>query len=215
MGDNDWAGPLGGIIGSSISAGTSAMIARKNREFQERMTKHRYQYQMADMRAAGLNPMLAMGQSPPGSPPGAMAQIPDLGSSFAKGTSAWAQKQLAKEQEELAKANVELTGEKKKTEIELQKNARDLRFQRGFQNANSAAQTQATIATTAGIKSDNVSKALQAEIDASAWGRAMGYIGKGTGSLPRIPLKLPKGGNSAKEWEKNLQRHLKRGATHQ
>lgn len=74
------------------------MIARKNREFQERMTKHRYQYQMADMRAAGLNPMLAMGQSPPGSPPGAMAQIPDFGASLSKGVSAWSQKRLQDQQ---------------------------------------------------------------------------------------------------------------------
>jgi len=60
----------GGIIGAAVSARQAA----KQRRFQERMLKNRYQYQMADMRAAGLNPILAAGASPP-SPSGAAASI--------------------------------------------------------------------------------------------------------------------------------------------
>ena len=73
-------------------------IASDNRKFQERMTKNRYQYQMADMKKAGLNPILASGQAPPGAPPGAMASIPDFGKSFSGGYSAKAGADLANQQ---------------------------------------------------------------------------------------------------------------------
>ena len=75
-------GAIAGFAGDSSAAAASARQAREsrawqreenitNREFQERMTRNRYGYQMEDMRSAGLNPMLAFQNSPPGSPPGA------------------------------------------------------------------------------------------------------------------------------------------------
>lgn len=50
--------------------------AKKQREFQERMFKNRFRYTMTDMRAAGLNPILAagMGLGGGGSPSGAKGQ---------------------------------------------------------------------------------------------------------------------------------------------
>lgn len=91
-------GALGSMFGSGISAAASAKIARDNRRWQERMTKHRYQYQMQDMRQAGLNPMLAFGASPPASPTPQMPNIPDFGPSMAKGASAASQLMLQQEQ---------------------------------------------------------------------------------------------------------------------
>ena len=95
-----FTGGGGDLIGSGISAAVSAKVAADNRRFQERMTRNRYQYQMADMQAAGLNPMLSFGQQPPGSPPGAMAQIPDFGKTSVASGLAAAQKALLGEQEE-------------------------------------------------------------------------------------------------------------------
>lgn len=73
---------LGGLLGGGLSnlAGSALASheASKNRDFQERMYKHRYQFQMQDMKAAGLNPMLAMGSSPPGAPSGATAKSGEL-----------------------------------------------------------------------------------------------------------------------------------------
>jgi hypothetical protein len=89
------------MIGSAISAGVSAKVAYENRKFQERMTKNRYQYQMEDMRKAGLNPILASGQAPPGAPPGAMAQIPDFGKTMYASA-------LAKKQGEQAESGTRL-----------------------------------------------------------------------------------------------------------
>ena len=45
--------------GAASANALNRQLARENREFQERAYKHRYQWTMADMRAAGLNPMLA------------------------------------------------------------------------------------------------------------------------------------------------------------
>lgn len=55
-----------------FTANFSADQARKQMDFQERMSNSAYQRSMADMRAAGLNPMLAYSKGGASSPPGAL-----------------------------------------------------------------------------------------------------------------------------------------------
>lgn len=54
----------------------SAGQAKQQMEFQERMSDTQYQRAMADMKSAGLNPMLAYAQGGAGTPSGAMGSAP-------------------------------------------------------------------------------------------------------------------------------------------
>lgn len=78
-------GAAGGILGGVVSGEYGKTAARAQRRFIERMRSTAYQATMADMRAAGLNPILAYktGPTPIGS--AAMGITPDFGQALASG----------------------------------------------------------------------------------------------------------------------------------
>ena len=63
-------GGLLGLAGTAYSASQARAESRRNRDFQERMSNTAYQRSMADMKEAGLNPILAAGGKPASSPSG-------------------------------------------------------------------------------------------------------------------------------------------------
>lgn len=102
---NAIGGVVGDIAGAGISAASNAKQAELNRQFQERMSNTSHQRQVADMRAAGINPMLSgmkgAGASTPG---GAQATMPDLsgiGSRAATSAAGYQQRRAQREQTDL------------------------------------------------------------------------------------------------------------------
>jgi len=69
---------LGSLVGGIYGAETSRKALNKQMEFQERMSSTAYQRATADMKAAGLNPMLAYQQGGASSPSGASYSIDNV-----------------------------------------------------------------------------------------------------------------------------------------
>lgn len=101
------AGDIGGGLLSFFGARNNA---RSNRRFQERMFRNRYQYTVEDMKAAGINPILAAGGGLGGgqSPSGSMAQTPDmsnLGKNVGTALKVSSERKLMEKQGHLIEAN--------------------------------------------------------------------------------------------------------------
>jgi hypothetical protein len=81
-------GAAASLFGSVSSARASQQSADRMMAFQASQTGTGYQRAMADMKRAGLNPMLAAKLGPAASGSGAMASIPDYGQAIQRGASA-------------------------------------------------------------------------------------------------------------------------------
>jgi len=101
---------LGGDI---YSARKSAQAARDSRQWEERMSSTAHQREVADLRAAGLNPILsATGGSGASTPSAAVANVPDYGNSARAAFTAGLQRQLLQAQIDNTNAGTKETDKK-------------------------------------------------------------------------------------------------------
>lgn len=107
------------IWGQSQANKTNRGIAREQMAFQERMSNSAYQRATADMRAAGLNPLLAYGQGGASSPSGASTTVENVASGTS--TSALDSLRLKKDIEEAA-SRIDLQSSQVDTEHDRQAN---------------------------------------------------------------------------------------------
>jgi len=69
---------LGSYYGAKQQADAQRDVAQSQMDFQERMSNTAYQRVTADMKAAGINPMLAFSEGGASSPSGSMPAIPNI-----------------------------------------------------------------------------------------------------------------------------------------
>lgn len=73
-----WIAAIGSLVGGGLSNSANIGQRKSTQRFQERMSSTSYQRATADMRAAGLNPMLAFDQGGASTPPGSTSPQQDI-----------------------------------------------------------------------------------------------------------------------------------------
>lgn len=116
----------GNIAGTMISGSSSKAEARRARKQQLYLARNAHQIEVADLKAAGLNPILSAGGSGAHGSPVPQAQIPDYGAAFGRGVSSAIALKSAKADVKLKEMSV------KEKEVEVEERKRMLQQKRKY-----------------------------------------------------------------------------------
>ena len=188
-------GLFDGIVGSIVSGiggvvqnSANKDIAAENRAFQEQMSNTAYQRGMADMKAAGLNPILAYQKGPASSPTGATAVATNVGEAMVNSFNNSARTAADNSRTEAETTKLGPATELVKQEVENAKSTQDqIRANTALALAQTtksgeeakyiSAQIPRTNAETQRLQSENTARSVDSGYYGSVFGKGVRVIG--------------------------------------
>lgn len=170
---------LAGYLGQHQANKANRGIMREQMAFQERMSSTAWQRSVADMTAAGINPIMAYRQGGASSPSGGSAQMANEIQSQTISSALEARRTAAEV------ANLQVQNDKLKADTDLSK----------AMTASSMQEAQVRAATAATITANLAGAKVESEIDQSTFGKVMRYVDRFVSSVPLLSIfKSPRQG---------------------
>lgn len=160
--------------GSAVAGNIwNAREARRNREFQERMSSTAWQREVADMRKAGINPIAKFGHGA-STPGGDRAEMEDVGG---KGISSALQARLVKAQAANLEAQTELTTQQRDITHQEWQHWRPEQWNLALEKARAEVQQLTSSAQAAKARALLDEAARQGALNEEEWERRVGEMG--------------------------------------
>jgi len=154
MSGMDWGGVGSAVIGAGLDYASASAAARQQYKYQKRMYKHRYQWQVQDMKKAGINPMLSATQ---GAPVPGSVQAPAFEGLGSKAVGAYQQAKVVRAQKDNLEADTDL---------------------KGTTSAKNIADARETVVRTAAMEAQLPYSAKNAEVDSLSKDRNFQIMGR-------------------------------------
>lgn len=152
-----WGAIIGGVA-EAAGAAYSAYASTKESGKQRKQARRAHRYEVEDLRAAGLNPILSAKYGGSATPSG-MAQIPNIGSAAVSG------------------AKKGLTAKDEQAVLQTQAKLNEASSARAVQ------ESRRLLQDTRRARAEADMMEVESDIATSAYGRAMNYLRKTTGAL--------------------------------